>query len=88
MLGTDEYRKQPSNPARLDHNAFTGALLQSMVRACNRPIRLRAKGTKKWHAKLKAPLKPARYRVFVVAVDRAGNLERRARRNSVTFRIR
>ncbi len=58
------------------------------ARSCGRPIRLRARGKRKWHANLKVNLKPGRYRVTVVAVDRAGNLERPAKRNTVTFRIK
>ena len=49
---------------------------------------LRARGKRKWHANLKVNLKPGRYRVTVVAVDKSGNLEKPARRNTRTFRIK
>ena len=58
------------------------------ARSCSKPIRLRARGKRKWHANLKVNLKPGRYRVTVVAVDKSGNLEKPARRNTRTFRIK
>ena len=58
------------------------------ARSCKKPIRLRAKGGRKWHANLKAHLTPGRYRVSAVGLDQAGNLEKPSRRNTVTFRVR
>src|SRR5207302_117522 len=58
------------------------------ARSCKKPIRLRAKGGRKWHASLEAHLTPGRYRVSAVGLDQAGNLEKPSRRNTVTFRVR
>lgn len=54
-------------------------------RACSRPIRIRARGAKKWSLRIRTRLPRGSYRVFVTPVDHAGNRRRAATRR---FRVR
>ena len=54
-------------------------------RACNRPIRIRARGVERWSLRLRTHLPGGRYRAIVIPVDRAGN---RGRAASRLFRVR
>jgi sulfoquinovosidase len=53
-------------------------------RSCRRPTLLRVRGTSKWWLRLPARLPRGRYRVYVIAVDRAGN---RRRGRSMILRV-
>jgi hypothetical protein len=57
-------------------------------RSCRDPILFRAKGRKRWRFELPYSLPPGAYRARARSTDRAGNKERPAPRNGVSFRIR
>jgi hypothetical protein len=59
-------------------------------RSCRRAVLLRPhRGRKRWTLRIRhAHLRRGRYRLTALAVDKAGNRERAARRNRVKFRVR
>ena len=54
---------------------------------CSRAIYLRARGARKWAVNLRGSFPPGRYRAWVRGRDARGNVEKRGKRNTLTFRI-
>ncbi len=54
-------------------------------RACTRPIRIRARGARRWSLRVRTRIPRGSYRAYLIPVDRAGN---RRRAGSVLFRVR
>ena len=59
----------------------------SGVRSCSKPIYVRARGAKRWSLSLRGTFPAGRYRAWVRGRDARGNVEKRGKRNTVTFRI-
>jgi hypothetical protein len=57
-------------------------------RSCRKPVVMRARGVGTWKLRVRHRLPRGRYRVAARAVDMAGNRERAAARNKVSFRVR
>jgi hypothetical protein len=57
-------------------------------RSCRKPLRIRARGKKRWHVHVNGKIPAGRYRLVVQAVDRKGYRERARRANTMTFRVR
>jgi hypothetical protein len=57
--------------------------------SCRRRVYLKAAGTRRWRFSRRGRFPKGSYRVWVRAVDRAGNIELRAgRTNTLGFRVR
>jgi hypothetical protein len=56
-------------------------------RRCTKPIYVRARGGRRWSLSLRGSFPPGRYRAWVRGRDARGNVERRGKRNTISFRI-
>jgi hypothetical protein len=57
------------------------------TRSCARAVYLRTRGGRKWSVSLRGSFPSGRYRAWVRGRDARGNVEKRAKRNTITFRI-
>jgi hypothetical protein len=57
-------------------------------RSCRRPVRIRARGTRRWHLHVGGKIARGHYRLVVQAVDRKGHRERPRKGNTMRFRVR